>query len=319
MHVHSEHEGKRYKCEDCGKEYRSKDNLGRHRKIHAGVRFDCPHCPASFGQKAPLTRHIKRKHAAGEVNVKIEFKKDSAKNGGPRTVEEHLRAQQQQTLQLQQQQQQQQQLQVRLKNKPVEVIELQTDAGSLQQQQHQQQQSRSTTSALIVESADQLRAIGNIGAIVQTANGQTLTLLPQQLAQLTDGNFGTTTFSFAPIEVDADDRTGSGGGGATMAAVPAARFAIATPGDNDNDSGTATIMHAIQMTGETQTALPVGATVATALTDVGSQQQQHQAHQQPQHQQISLDTLASLTPIQTSDGDKETKFYLIPSGSWPAM
>jgi len=284
----------------CGKEYRSKDNLGRHRKIHAGVRFQCEYCQASFGQKAPLTRHVRRKHGAESAQIKVE--------AGVKTVPlniEELQAQHQRKLQ--QQQQQQQQLQGRTKPDSNKTIQLQ-EMSPLQAELHQQRTTTATaTNALILESNDQIR-VGNIGAILQTANGQTLTLMPQQLAQLAEGNLNFGTFSLAPIEIESDDRT-------TATAVPA-RFALATT-DAETEGG-ATVMHAIQMDGVTQTALPVATatTVAAALAsdravmqDAGVPQQQH--HQQ----QINLD-MASLTPIQGTDGDKETKFYLIPSGSW---
>ena len=52
-----------YKCEVCTKEFKSKQNLERHTRIHTGDKpFPCLYCEKSFRMKHHLQGHIASTH-----------------------------------------------------------------------------------------------------------------------------------------------------------------------------------------------------------------------------------------------------------------
>ena len=51
------------KCEQCGKQYSSKQSLTKHREaIHCNIRYDCTTCDYSTTYRSTLNTHIKAKH-----------------------------------------------------------------------------------------------------------------------------------------------------------------------------------------------------------------------------------------------------------------
>jgi len=51
------------KCEQCGKQYLSKQSLTKHREaIHCNIRYDCTTCDYSTTYRSTLNTHIKAKH-----------------------------------------------------------------------------------------------------------------------------------------------------------------------------------------------------------------------------------------------------------------
>ena len=57
--VHEERE-RAFKCEQCGRSYKSKINLNRHRQTHTDVKpHGCVTCPKTFKTKAELERHTR--------------------------------------------------------------------------------------------------------------------------------------------------------------------------------------------------------------------------------------------------------------------
>lgn len=66
LKMHSE---KKYKCDVCGKEFRLKGNLTKHKDIHSEVKkYGCDMCGKRFSQKISLKRHTsnKRLHCHGK-------------------------------------------------------------------------------------------------------------------------------------------------------------------------------------------------------------------------------------------------------------
>ena len=62
-HVKIEHEGLRYECKLCGKEFRNAEGLKNHRNIHLGIKpFLCDKCDSAFTNSACLRKHMKRMH-----------------------------------------------------------------------------------------------------------------------------------------------------------------------------------------------------------------------------------------------------------------
>jgi len=60
-----------YKCPDCGRQYRWKHGLQRHRALECGdkePRFQCPYCPFKCSRNDNLTSHVFRRHSG--INVK---------------------------------------------------------------------------------------------------------------------------------------------------------------------------------------------------------------------------------------------------------
>jgi len=54
---------KSWKCDACGKTFRSKSELRRHGRVHSGERpYPCPECSSRFKQKSHLKVHIDAHH-----------------------------------------------------------------------------------------------------------------------------------------------------------------------------------------------------------------------------------------------------------------
>lgn len=59
-HVRTHHEGFRFYCSQCPKNFFAKDSLDRHELTHAGVKeFQCEICPSAFYTHKELVRHQK--------------------------------------------------------------------------------------------------------------------------------------------------------------------------------------------------------------------------------------------------------------------
>lgn len=54
-----------YACERCGRQYKYRESLCRHRRMECGQepRFSCQYCPYRSKQKCNLLSHIAAKHA----------------------------------------------------------------------------------------------------------------------------------------------------------------------------------------------------------------------------------------------------------------
>lgn len=73
------HEGQRYGCEHCGKQFTHPRNLQRHRLIHTGARpYVCPQCNKAFNQSTHLYKHInihqKLPHACRRCGERFRYK-----------------------------------------------------------------------------------------------------------------------------------------------------------------------------------------------------------------------------------------------------
>ena len=63
-HIKSVHEGVKYDCDQCEKQYTEKGNLTRHVKsTHNSVKHACDYCQIPFTIKGNLDRHIQKMHA----------------------------------------------------------------------------------------------------------------------------------------------------------------------------------------------------------------------------------------------------------------
>ena len=51
-----EENGKRYSCEDCGKQYGRKDHLKRHVETHTGLSYPCVSCSSTFSGSYALIK-----------------------------------------------------------------------------------------------------------------------------------------------------------------------------------------------------------------------------------------------------------------------
>lgn len=54
-----------YLCDNgCGKKYKHRTNLLRHKKNECGVepQFKCPYCPKAYTQNASLKFHVQKQH-----------------------------------------------------------------------------------------------------------------------------------------------------------------------------------------------------------------------------------------------------------------
>ena len=67
-HYESIHEGKRYHCEHCGKNFTQQSQLKSHKEsAHQGIRYHCNFCSRVFTIKGELNRHKKRVHETEEA------------------------------------------------------------------------------------------------------------------------------------------------------------------------------------------------------------------------------------------------------------
>jgi len=61
MHIKTQHEGLKYECKLCGKEFLSSDGLKAHRNIHMGVKpYQCDQCGSAFFDSRKLGLHMKK-------------------------------------------------------------------------------------------------------------------------------------------------------------------------------------------------------------------------------------------------------------------
>uniref|UniRef100_A0A8D8PR15 Zinc finger protein 845 n=1 Tax=Cacopsylla melanoneura TaxID=428564 RepID=A0A8D8PR15_9HEMI len=57
------HRGKKFRCDDCGKSFSTKDTLNEHIKtVHLGQTYNCSDCPKTFLKKQGLIAHISNEH-----------------------------------------------------------------------------------------------------------------------------------------------------------------------------------------------------------------------------------------------------------------
>uniref|UniRef100_A0A182MW32 Protein krueppel n=1 Tax=Anopheles culicifacies TaxID=139723 RepID=A0A182MW32_9DIPT len=63
-HKNTVHVGlKRYRCQECGKQFSNSSNLIAHRRIHTGEKpYECGECDSKFNQSSALTRHMRQQH-----------------------------------------------------------------------------------------------------------------------------------------------------------------------------------------------------------------------------------------------------------------
>ena len=76
------HEGKRWTCQECRKEFTHPNSLNKHTaSVHKGVRYPCDQCDKSFTQKQSLKVHVQSIHKENTVhkiaNSNIEESKSS--------------------------------------------------------------------------------------------------------------------------------------------------------------------------------------------------------------------------------------------------
>ena len=86
--VHFKGDGK-YKCSDCGKTFSNNSNLNKHKKsIHEGLRFLCKHCERDFTTYEMLKYHTNALHNGGNKLKCIECNK---KFVVPSQVKKHMK------------------------------------------------------------------------------------------------------------------------------------------------------------------------------------------------------------------------------------
>ena len=57
-HQRAVHEGIKYPCGQCGKQFSRKGDVATHQKaIHEGVKYPCGQCDKEFSSKTSLARH----------------------------------------------------------------------------------------------------------------------------------------------------------------------------------------------------------------------------------------------------------------------
>jgi uncharacterized Zn-finger protein len=74
LHIKTHEDIKRFRCDDCGKEFRQKVSLQNHVLIHRNEKpFTCSHCQKKFRQKYTMQSHVKnfhlkvRNHPCGKI------------------------------------------------------------------------------------------------------------------------------------------------------------------------------------------------------------------------------------------------------------
>ncbi len=86
MHVQAEHQGTRYDCNVCFKQFKRKGSLGRHMvgvHGHGENKYNCNLCPKVFKQKTHLNTHMKNIHQQGVVVNNVQQSPSMAGNGPP--------------------------------------------------------------------------------------------------------------------------------------------------------------------------------------------------------------------------------------------
>ena len=70
-HKRAVHEGVKYPCLQCGKQFSQRGNLAKHKRaVHEGVKFSCDQCNYQSTQKVNLTRHRRAVHEAVTEKIK---------------------------------------------------------------------------------------------------------------------------------------------------------------------------------------------------------------------------------------------------------
>jgi hypothetical protein len=78
-----------YVCDQCDKEYKSSQALGRHKRVkHEGVLFACDHCDKTFGEKGHLKTHVRLVHLKEQP---FECKECHKKFGLKGNLKKHVR------------------------------------------------------------------------------------------------------------------------------------------------------------------------------------------------------------------------------------
>ena len=86
MHVQAEHQGTRYDCNVCFKQFKRKGSLGRHMvgvHGHGENKHNCNLCPKEFKQKSHLKTHMKNIHQQGVVVNNVQQQPSMTGNGPP--------------------------------------------------------------------------------------------------------------------------------------------------------------------------------------------------------------------------------------------
>jgi DNA-directed RNA polymerase subunit RPC12/RpoP len=69
--VEEVHEGKKYRCETCGKKYSAKSNLRRHvEAVHEGKKYKCKKCGKEYTNPSDLIRHVEAVHERKKYKCK---------------------------------------------------------------------------------------------------------------------------------------------------------------------------------------------------------------------------------------------------------
>ena len=68
IHRENKHEGVRWPCDQCDKQFREKSVLQKHIKgVHEGVRFNCKLCDFEAPYQSSLINHMKN-HKTDKIN-----------------------------------------------------------------------------------------------------------------------------------------------------------------------------------------------------------------------------------------------------------
>ena len=63
VHIQSAHEGVKYACDQCGKQFTEDGSLTKHNQsVHEGVMYICSQCGHQATQQSNLARHIQSVH-----------------------------------------------------------------------------------------------------------------------------------------------------------------------------------------------------------------------------------------------------------------